>query len=57
MVDMDKITTLNTDQQKLLAELNRLATIAPAIAKTKRAQYEAYIAVGFTEKQALELVR
>lgn len=57
MVDMSKVTDLNTSHQKLLAELNRLASIAPDIARAKKAQYDAYLAVGFTKEQALGLIK
>ena len=58
----DNLTLLHTQPDELRAyaehlkrELLQLADMAPAFAKARRALYDAYVAEGFTEDQALSL--
>lgn len=56
----DNLTLLKTSTDEMLAlaeqlkrELLILADLSQSIAKTRRALYDAYVAEGFTETQAL----
>ena len=56
----DNLTLLKTEADRIRAhveemrrELEAMAEISRAIAKTRRALYDAYVSEGFTEAQAL----
>ena len=64
MSDKDNITLLPTQQDKLLATGEELKRLLPGaiknaevVAQFKRAQFLAYVKEGFTEEQALALVK
>ncbi|MGB1561548.1 MAG: hypothetical protein ACPHN2_08630 [Sinimarinibacterium flocculans] len=60
----DKVREIPTQPDKVKAagevlarNLHALIANAPLVAKLKKAQYDAYIAEGFTPQQALELIK
>ena len=64
MADDERPVSIPTAQDKLLGDFENIrrywiaiAEHAVQIAKTRRALYEAYLKEGFTEAQALELVK
>ena len=53
MANIDIVTALDS----MFIIIKNLAENAPDIARAKRKLFEAYIAEGFTEAQALELIK
>jgi hypothetical protein len=59
---MNDVTKLNLVPKgavldKLKADIDKLRAMFPLIAEAKKAAFDSYIKVGFTEAQAIELVK